>query len=552
VRAAELRDFASIAGNAWSGVLNILFAGICIRYVFAAVCQSYGDNWEVSFFATCVFALSIAAPFPILFGFVAALPLLAGLGQTSMLPGGPAALAFCSIWLGYQARTAWNGFHGERNSDRPASLRPQTAARVVLFSVNCLITVIAVSGLIQCWRNASPAFWRRFLSQPTFGYGDPLYFIEATFVWFQGLFFFRFLGESENCARFARFSSASHSREAAEIRAYQDAGETRFWLRPAFVAYAFVMSVFLCLQAALKLPEGWVAAGYFSPFEDISSFGSIAASLLVFGLITSRGITFRATLGGAGYCLTMLAMVALSWSRAAWLVTGIFLLVACWVRFSKKWCLAFIGLGAGLVLLGNLNADRPSWRSNDYLARFVSLVRLENPANKDAGRLNLYHKALGMIRARPWTGHLIGSFYLTSPKFASPSDPNASRPDFAHDLILQLATELGVPVAICFLGGCTFVVYRGLSVSVAKEQKSALGGEKVGTVGPQPRSKLSVDSLPLLGATLALAAYLTTQITANSLNVYASNQFFFWLLVAAIIFYPESKTRGEPGRGRLA
>ncbi len=245
-------------------------------------------------------------------------------------------------------------------------------------------------------------------------------------------------------------------------------------------------------------------------------------------------------------------MVVLSWSRAAWLVTGIYVFVVCWVRFSKKWCLAFVGMAAGLVLLGNLNADRPGWQANVYLARFVSLVRLENPANKDAGRLNLYHKAAGMIRARPWTGHLIGSFYLTSTKFAASSDPNSALADFAHDVVLQLAAELGLPVALCFLGGCMFVVYRGLSVSFANEKQSALCGENLGTVESKPLSKLSVDKLPLLGATLALAAYLTTQITANSLNVYASNQFLFWLLVAAIVFYPESEPRVQSGRGGFA
>lgn len=36
-----------------------------------------------------------------------------------------------------------------------------------------------------------------------------------------------------------------------------------------------------------------------------------------------------------------------------------------------------------------------------------------------------------------------------------------------------------------------------------------------------------------LGVTMALGAYLLTQMTANSLNVYVSNQFFFWFLMAA-------------------
>ena len=41
----------------------------------------------------------------------------------------------------------------------------------------------------------------------------------------------------------------------------------------------------------------------------------------------------------------------------------------------------------------------------------------------------------------------------------------------------------------------------------------------------------------MLGVTMALTAYLLTQMTANSLNVYVSNQFFFWFLMAALFSF---------------
>lgn len=34
---------------------------------------------------------------------------------------------------------------------------------------------------------------------------------------------------------------------------------------------------------------------------------------------------------------------------------------------------------------------------------------------------------------------------------------------------------------------------------------------------------------------MALVAYLITQMTANALNIYVSNQFFFWFLMAAAL-----------------
>ena len=36
---------------------------------------------------------------------------------------------------------------------------------------------------------------------------------------------------------------------------------------------------------------------------------------------------------------------------------------------------------------------------------------------------------------------------------------------------------------------------------------------------------------------MALVAYLITQMTANALNIYVSNQFFFWFLMAALFSF---------------
>jgi hypothetical protein len=55
----------------------------------------------------------------------------------------------------------------------------------------------------------------------------------------------------------------------------------------------------------------------------------------------------------------------------------------------------------------------------------------------------------------------------------------------------------------------------------------------------------SPDQFVLLGIMLAMGAYLQTQMTANSLNVYASHQFFFGFLLVALLALTSKQTYGS-------
>jgi O-antigen ligase len=156
----------------------------------------------------------------------------------------------------------------------------------------------------------------------------------------------------------------------------------------------------------------------------------------------------------------------------------------------------------------------------------MSLVRIENLSNKDAGRLNLYKKGVRMVEAHPLVGNGIGSFYLTSVKYSEADDPWAKRPDFGHNTFLQFAAELGVPAACLFF----FVVV--LAVKQSWQMRAS-------------------DTSAVPGAAAALIAYLLTQMTANSLNVYFSNQFLFWFLAAVLIKGP-SKTQIRIGGRQIS
>jgi O-antigen ligase len=144
--------------------------------------------------------------------------------------------------------------------------------------------------------------------------------------------------------------------------------------------------------------------------------------------------------------------------------------------------------------------------------------------------MNLYRKAFGMIHERPLTGHGIGSFYLKSVNYARADDPYATVPNFAHNFLLQFAAELGVPAAFLLAALIGYALVRGYRHSL----------RTLRTPG---------SDLTIFGLTMAVTAYLITQMTANALNIYPSNQFFFWFLVAAILMLPVPSADKASGPG---
>jgi O-antigen ligase len=289
------------------------------------------------------------------------------------------------------------------------------------------------------------------------------------------------------------------------------------------------------------------------------------------------------------WIIGLLALVVASWSRGAWLAGGLVLLLVAWIRLSKRWIAALVGLGVIAVVIINANAGRDTWNRNPYLYRLITLVRVENLTSKIPERINLYQKAVGMTQEHPFIGHGIGSIYLTSVRYARPGDPWADVPDFAHNVFLQVAAELGVPAAALFAALIGTALWRGYRAArsrcgdrrgkreeeraeVVSESESESEGAKAGqTYGATElrsdgatRSESSKESPEkadtirtpdfcllspqheMLAVTMALTAYLLTQMTANSLNVYLSNQFFFWFLMAGALCASNGRNPPSP------
>ena len=127
-----------------------------------------------------------------------------------------------------------------------------------------------------------------------------------------------------------------------------------------------------------------------------------------------------------------------------------------------------------------------------------------------------------MIQSRPWAGHGIGSFFLISTQFASKEDPAGNKPEFAHNVILQFAAELGIPATLLLCGIISAALIKGF-----KRSKTVIRNKE-----------LDLSPLALF---VALFAYLVSQMTFGALNIYIGQQYFFWFLIAALLTLPNSQ-----------
>jgi len=537
----------------WCCLLQLCFLMLCLRFQLAAFRESYPNCLSVLILAAGAFGMGFWRPHAALFAFTLSVPLLVGLEQTAFLscPSSP-SLVFSGVWIGMEFRYLWRV--------RILNEEPSDGSLYRIFSVIFIIADILVTSVLlslswQILRNqGSAGLWVSFFSRSVFAYSDPLYFITSAFIWLQGLFFLKTLGA-----------------QSMDIRACDKNCRVRtnltlsVWVKPVFVIYSAIMAVFFLIQLFYHIPEGWAVAGFQSPYEDISSFGSIALTVLVFTLAILRRSNWSRLTFDVFYLLGLFTMYVSSWSRAAWLAGILFLFLLTCLRLRRRWVFAFIVLIIGSIAIAN--ALPSSWTRQVYLSRFVTLVRLERPVDKVPGRIMLYKRGLGMVADSPMFGHGIGSFYITSMSYDHRVDTWYIVPDFAHNVFLQIAAEQGVPVALVFSGLCYWALWLGWKTwKITKGKNQRTDCRQCQTNSPakpdrqiknyreasdirifasdieETKNRTDVgkkmresDRLTVLGVTFALGAYLMTQMTANSLNVYVSNQFFFWFLLAAVL-----------------
>jgi O-antigen ligase len=532
----------------WRGTLNVAFALLCLRYIHAVGAENGALIGPLGLLLVAAAALAAWHPSTALFAFAVAMPLLNGLPILGVAGGSP-SFVFAALWLGWMAQQLFC-----INAKDPKEQAGPPALPAALVVADLLITALLLSLGAQLWRHHHDAqFWTILLRHTAAGYGDPYYFLHSAFIWLQGMFWFRALvltwlrgpwnARQENSGRTLDQSTDGNEQlrydPTKDYRQQSRSALIAIKIRLVFLSTAGLTAIFTLSGYKSILKDNYYDRGFLSAYEDIFSFGGFAAAVLVFAIAVlskkNRGNLSWQILYGAG----VMGLVVLSWSRGIWLAAGVFLLIVAWFRLPR-WCtVLFMITTAVAVGVINLQAKKPAWQNHAYLSRLVSLVRIEKLADKSSGRLDLYHKALGMISKRPLLGHGIGSFYSSSPGYAKAGDPYAPVPNFAHNVFLQIAAEQGILVAALFAGLIGWTLWRGVRAW------QATGGRQVAII---PGDRNSEERLTLLGTTLALGVYVQTNLTSNSLNIYASNQFFFWFLMAAVL----CMTQGDGEKRKLS
>ena len=497
--------------NIWRSALEVCFAFLCLRFVGTALLDSYPNVGPTAVLSVGTALLAAWQPRPALFAFTVLAAFLSGLGQASLLTvPSPPTLVFSALWLGITARELWR-------RRRPAVLAdlPAGATCWVCLTCNLLITCLLISLAVQVWPAVRDAgFWAVFLSRPVFGFGDPSYFLSSSFLWLQGLFFFRLLVEpgAAHGVEGGAATPPSSARKAVD-------DPVTNWIVSVFTVWALTITLCFVFQATYHVPGkpmffGGLPLRSSLPFEDWHSFGSITAAVFAFALV---GWAKVARPWQVLIAAVIVVMVVSSWSRAAWMGAIIAPLIVLGRKLAWPTSAAVAILTFGVILgIQSVTSDQGNVAQNPIRERLGNLLRIDQP------RLDLYHKALGMIQERPLVGHGIGSSYRTSVHYARAGDPLATVPDFMHNFLLQIANEQGLPVAAVYAGLLLFLLWRGFR-----------SGSPEGTTSPD------MPSGPIFGAALAFVTYLITQMTANSLNIYVSNQFFFWFLAAAMATAPK-------------
>lgn len=231
-----------------------------------------------------------------------------------------------------------------------------------------------------------------------------------------------------------------------------------------------------------KLP--FIPAGLYALFPRLVSDtanpnvmgGSLLLLLLVIlGVLLFGGRQLRASewgLLGAALALGVVVLV-LTQSRGAVLAFGLSFLVLVSLRWRRGWLfvlLSLVGMGVMLAAVG--------------ATPLVNLVVSSATLGGVDGRVEVWSRAVYMIQDFPFTGVGMGSyghvadllypFFLYAP----------GKVHHAHNLLLQIAVDLGIPGLICWLAVWMLVVAMGWQV-YRRGQKGWVTGLGAGLVACQ-------------------------------------------------------------------
>lgn len=184
------------------------------------------------------------------------------------------------------------------------------------------------------------------------------------------------------------------------------------------------------------------------------------SSLLLWSAIALVGLIELQRLGrrtAAALMAVIVFAVVLTASRTG--VIGVVLL-ATWALVDRR-----LDRGTKRLLLSTPVIYAAGWAFMATWARVVQATfggqqRLAEP-DLSASRFAIWSDTLTLIRDNPWTGVGFGEFNFAWSLSVMPHRPTAFF-DHTHNLPLQLAVELGLPLAVAILGLLVLALWRGV------------------------------------------------------------------------------------------
>lgn len=253
---------------------------------------------------------------------------------------------------------------------------------------------------------------------------------------------------------------------------------TDIW--PRIVAACAAITVLWLLDAWVQIFTGYSLAGAMSD-ERLS--GIFGAGNLKLGPVLAVLSPFvfavaRDRFGWRGLALAFafqLMPILLAGSRAGWLMFGLVALVFAW-RETKSVgrFVLFSASAVGIVAI----AVAVAWHASSAFDARVqrSLLALQGSQHAvdeaSAGRLRIWGTAARMFEAHPLNGVGVRGFRYAYPNFAEPGDAFVDTAtdegaSHAHQIVLEIASETGVPGLILWIAGAALALRAWIRANAA-------------------------------------------------------------------------------------
>jgi O-antigen ligase len=219
------------------------------------------------------------------------------------------------------------------------------------------------------------------------------------------------------------------------------------------------------IQAALP-GAGVVGNRASGIFQSPNQLGTFSGLLMFVGLGLALGARTRwERVVGSACLLSATAALLISLSRGAWIGAGLGLAVFVLLSPRARRVVPAV-LAAGGILIPLVLAVTAPQLFAVVAARAAALVQVD--ANPEDARPLIYQEAVRQIVERPWTGQGPGNYplVLESAHSAAPSVAVLH----AHNVMLQVAAEAGIPAAVLLV---VFTLSVARSVLLARSRLPA-------------------------------------------------------------------------------